>query len=94
MSLPEEKYRAIFNMQMVLLSLIFSKKCRISKAWRKEVYYALKHAPFSSDNITISDPMGAKTFQGGSTVSLDQIKEYVKLIDKVKLTPKKRKKKK
>lgn len=50
MSLPDEKYRALFKARNFLRDLLDPKKTpKIPKKVREEAYYALKHYPFDYD---------------------------------------------
>ena len=78
MSLPDEKYRSIFKMRDVLVALCYSKKCKIPAEWRHEIYYAIKHAPFASDEIIID----GKRVQSREAMDRSDLQKYVDWIDK------------
>jgi len=88
MSLPDEKHRSIFRMRDTLYALAISDKCKIPKEWKLEIKYALKHAPFSFDEIAIN----GEIFKNAQVLTIQKIDKYVAMIDKSVKTKKRKKK--
>lgn len=54
MSLDSEKLRSIRQLPNVIRALLRSKKNRITQAWKHELYYALKHYPWQTDDVSVN----------------------------------------
>jgi hypothetical protein len=62
MSLPDEKYRAVRRIPYIIRALLNSKKNRIARAWKEELYYALKHYPWDSDEVIVDGYSDTKKY--------------------------------
>lgn len=95
MSLPDEKYRAVRRIPNIIRALLQSKKNRIARAWKKEIYYALKHYPWDTDKIRVD---GHTEEYKQHAWNHEEIQDYIKAVDRLvgsdsKKTKRKRKKK-
>lgn len=94
MSTNKEKIRAIRQLPNVIRALLQSKKNRITRAWKHELYYALKHYPWQTDEITVNkykeDQLNCRTLE-----EIDEVIKWLReWVDSQTTKPKTKKKRK
>jgi hypothetical protein len=75
-------------MREVLVGIAWSKTCKIPPAWLKQIRYAIKHAPFPTDKITIN----GEKMDDHDTLTDKGMDEFIRIVDHMAMKEKKKRK--